>query len=300
MTSGGAQQEWTRRSERGTVPLIKSIVWVALRLGRPAARLILYPICLYFLIFSNASRRASRNYLARVLERKPRLADVYRHYFTFATCALDRVFFLNDQLHLFDLQVHGEQIVLDTWRRGGGCILLGAHLGSFEATRALGRRHGDLRVSLVMYEENARKLQSVLNAINPTLVMDVIGLGRPEAMIAVADRLERGDVVGILPDRSIAGESQVRLPFLGASAAFPVGPFLAAALLKRPVLLMFGIYRGGRRYDIYFETLIDLSGPTPRRNGEDAQTAMRLYVGRLEHYCRMAPFNWFNFYDFWV
>jgi predicted LPLAT superfamily acyltransferase len=300
VTSSGAQQEWTVRSERGAVSLIKIFVWVALSLGRPVARLILYPICLYFLIFSIASRRASRDFLARVLGRKPRLADVYRHYFTFATCALDRVFFLNDQLHLFDLHVHGEEIVMETWRRGGGCILLGAHLGSFEATRALGRRHDELRVSLLMYEENARKVQSVLNAINPKLAMDVIGLGRPDAMIAVVDRLEQGDVVGILPDRSIAGESQIRHTFLGAPAAFPHGPFRVAALLKRPVLLMFGLYRGGRRYDIHFEALMDPSDPTPRRHGEDAETAMRLYVERLEHYCRLAPFNWFNFYDFWA
>ena len=27
---------------------------------------------------------------------------------------------------------------------------------------------------------------------------------------------------------------------------------------------------------------------------------MRRYVARLEHYCREAPFNWFNFYDFWA
>lgn len=300
MTLGGAQQEWTRRSERGAVPLIKSIVWVALRLGRPVARLILYPICLYFLIFSNASRRASRDYLARALARKPGFADVYRHYFTFATCALDRVFFLNDQLQMFDLGVHGEEIVLDAWQRGGGCILLGAHFGSFEATRALGRRHGELRVSLVMYEENARKVQSVLNAINPRLTMDVIGLGKPDAMIAVVERLERGDVVGILPDRSIAGEKQVRHSFLGAPAAFPHAPFRMAALLKRPVVLMLGVYRGGRRYDIYFETLIDPADPAARWSGEDAEAAMRLYVERLEHYCRMAPFNWFNFYDFWA
>jgi predicted LPLAT superfamily acyltransferase len=151
-----------------------------------------------------------------------------------------------------------------------------------------------------MYEENARKVQSVLNAINPKLVMDVIGLGKPDAMIAVVERLERGDVVGILPDRSIAGERQVRYSFLGAPAAFPHAPFRMAALLKRPVVLMFGLYRGGRRYDIHFEPLIDPSRPGPRRSGEDAETAMRLYVERLEHYCRMAPFNWFNFYDFWA
>jgi predicted LPLAT superfamily acyltransferase len=26
---------------------------------------------------------------------------------------------------------------------------------------------------------------------------------------------------------------------------------------------------------------------------------MQRYADRLEHYCRLAPYNWFNFHDFW-
>jgi predicted LPLAT superfamily acyltransferase len=29
------------------------------------------------------------------------------------------------------------------------------------------------------------------------------------------------------------------------------------------------------------------------------EQALKRYAQRLEHYCRMAPYNWFNFYDFW-
>jgi len=295
----GKPQEWTTRSERGTIATIRFIVWLALRLGRSAARILLYPICAYFLIFSLRSRRASRDYLARVLGRKPGPVDLFRHYHSFAACALDRVFLLNDQTDRFDIDVHGEEIVLDILRRGSGCVLFGAHFGSFEVVRAVGRRQPALRVSLVMYEENARKIGSVLNAINPRLALDVIALGKSDSLIEAEARLDNGHFVGILADRVLNGEEQRRRAFLGAPAAFPWGPFRMATLLKRPVVLMFGVYRGGRRYDIFFERLPVGDEPGARGRSEQADRAMGHYVERLEAYCRMAPFNWFNFYDFW-
>ncbi|HUN49207.1 MAG TPA: hypothetical protein VMU85_21920 [Stellaceae bacterium] len=300
MTSSATPQQWTTRHERGALPLIRFMAWIALQLGRPIARLVLYPICLYFLIFSDASRRASRQYLSRVLDHPPRWRDTFRHYHAFASCVLDRIYFLNDQLQLFDIHAEGEEIAIDILRRAGGCILVGAHIGSFEATRALGRRQPDLRVSLVMFEENARKVQTVLNAINPKLAMDVISLGKADSMIEVRERLERGDFVGILADRSINGESQLRVPFLGTTAAFPLGPFQMAALLRQPVVLMLGLYRGGRRYDVHFEPLAEANALPAGRRDAEAERVLRLYVERLEHYCRLAPFNWFNFYDFWA
>ena len=295
----GKPQEWTTRRERGTVATIRFIVWLALRLGRSAARILLYPICAYFLIFSLRSRRASRDYLARVLGRKPGPADLFRHYHSFGACALDRVFLLNDQIDRFDIRVHGEEIVLDILRQGSGCILFGAHFGSFEVVRAVGRMQPALRVSLVMYEENARKIGSVLNAINPRLALDVIALGKSDSLIETEARLDHGHFVGILADRVLNGEEQRCCDFLGAPAAFPLGPFRMATLLKRPVVLMFGVYRGGKRYDIFFERLPVGDDPGARGRGEQTDRAMTHYVERLEAYCRMAPFNWFNFYDFW-
>ena len=87
--------------------------------------------------------------------------------------------------------------------------------------------------------------------------------------------------------------------FLGEPARFPVGPFRLALMLKQPIVLMLGLYRGGNRYDIYFERLADLRN-VPRGQREAVlEESLRRYVQRLEHFCAIEPYNWYNFYDFW-
>ena len=127
----------------------------------------------------------------------------------------------------------------------------------------------------------------------------MIGLGKLDSLIAVADRLQRGHFVGVLADRAVDAKSLVRYPFLGAPASFPQGPFRVAMLLQRPVVMMVGLYRGGRSYDVFFELLAEAPQSRPQDGEAWLDAIMRRYVGRLEHYCREAPFNWFNFYDFW-
>jgi predicted LPLAT superfamily acyltransferase len=293
-------QEWTNQAERGSLRAIKLGVWIALRLGRSASRLFLYPICLYFVASSPAATRNSRAYLARVLNRKPLLADIFRHFLTFASCALDRVFLLNEQLGQFDIRIHNEEAVLEIEGGGGGCILVGAHFGSFEAARAIGRVQRNLPISLLMYEENAKKIRAALAAINPRLATEVIGLGRMDSMIAVAERLERGHFIGVLADRHFDGKDLIRYPFLGTSAAFPKGPFRVALMLQRPVVMMFGVYRGGASYEVYFEVLAEAPETRPPDVDLWLDGIMSRYVERLEHHCREAPYNWFNFYDFWA
>jgi len=55
--------EWTTSAERGTVRGLRFMAWVALRIGRTFARLLLYPVCLYYVLFSPRTRRISRKYL---------------------------------------------------------------------------------------------------------------------------------------------------------------------------------------------------------------------------------------------
>jgi predicted LPLAT superfamily acyltransferase len=291
--------QWLDRPERSNTLALRFIVGVALKLGRPAARLLLYPICLYFLIFSPASHAGSTKYLRKVLAREPGLADAFRHCHTFAATLLDRVFLFNDQYTQFDVRVHDENILADMIARGEGCFLLGAHMGSFEIIRALGRRNTAARISLVMYEENARKFNSALAAINPELSLQVISLGRFDSMLKVEAALNRGEIVGMLGDRTFQDEGTVACRFLGEQACFPSGPFRLAAMLKRPVVLMFGLYRGGNRYDIYFERLVDTWPAARAARALLLERSMQRYVERLEHYCRDAPYNWYNFYDFW-
>ena len=294
-------QQWARQPERGSPALLRLGVWTARFLGRPVARLLLYPLTLYFCLSSAAASRASRLYLTRVLGLAPGLAQRFTHFLTFARCLLDRVFLLNDESGAFEIEVHGEEILHAIEAQGGGCLLFGAHLGSFEVARAIGRRRRqDLPISLLMYEENAQKTRAALAAINPRLATEVIGLGRADSLIAVAERLRAGHFIGVLADRNLDGRDMRRMDFLGAPAAFPQGPFRVAAMLQRPVVFMAGLYRGGRRYELHFELLADAPATRPANMQGWIEEMMSRYVARVEHYCRAAPYNWFNFYDFWA
>lgn len=295
-----AAPEWVARPERSNVPTMRVIVWIARHLGRTVARAFLVPIAAYFVVFSaRAIRAASRQYLERALGRKAGLLDVYRHYHAFSSVVLDRVFLLGDRFDMMDVRAHNLDVVREAMAEGQGCILLGAHLGSFEVTRALGRQQLAAQANMVMYEENARKLNSVLHAINPDLAQRIIALGKPDAMLRVRDALRRGEFVGMLGDRVIEGEGTVACELLGAPARFPTGPLRMAAIMRAPVLFMAGLYLGGNRYDVYFERLPDPRAAAGISPEAAIEAALKAYAGRIEHYCRMAPYNWFNFYDFW-
>ena len=292
-------QAWLKQRERSNDYALRFLVWMSLSLGRPAGRMLLYPICLYFLLFSVKARRASRKYLGRVLERPPRFGELFRHYYSFATVALDRMFLLRNRFAQFDVRVHGREILDEATARGEPCFLLGAHFGSFEALHVYGMEH-NLNVSMMMFERGSRNMNALAKAINPDLDRSVIGMGSFDSMFKVLERFDRGEWVGMLGDRRIYDSGAVGVPYLGAKAALPTAPFRIAALIGRPVVLMVALYLGGNRYDLHFERLVDV--PKLERGKRDAmirEYATR-YVQRLEHYCRLAPYNWFNFYDFWA
>ncbi|MGH8752043.1 MAG: acyl-CoA synthetase [Burkholderiales bacterium] len=287
-------EAWLTQAERGNLSAMRLIIWVTLRLGRRAGRLLLYPICGYFMLFSLHARRASRDYLRRVLGRAALWREVFRHYLTFASIIHDRVYLLSGRQQYFDLKIHGLQALQAARAQGAGCILLGSHLGSFEILRAHGMLEKKLPINVLMHEDNASKINRALHALHPEIAARIIAPGQPQTLLRVKECLERGELVGMLGDRIFHSEKTLSCRFLGTPAVFPQGPLLLASILHTPVVLFFGLYRGGKRYDIHFEAL-DASGAESHPRAQ-----LERYVQRLEHYCRLAPYNWFNFYDFWA
>jgi predicted LPLAT superfamily acyltransferase len=292
-------QAWLQQPERSQGWALRTIIWIALKIGRPVARALLYPISLYFLVFSVRSRQASASYLARVLGHRPSFGQQFRHYHTFAATILDRVFLLSGRGNELEFTLHGEPYVRDLYERRQGCLLLGAHLGSFEILRAVAWSKPNLRLYFAMYEDNAQKIRAALGALNPTIGKYVIPIGQPDNMLCVRERIEEGAFVGFLADRLPGDEPSMTRTFLGGDARFPVGPFRLAAVLGCPVLTMFGVYRGERRYDVYFETLAEANGLAREDRDAWIADAITRYAQRLEERCRDAPYNWFNFYEFW-
>lgn len=300
----GAQSsdaQWKQRPEAGSRFAILLIRWIGRYGGRRMARIFLYPITGYFLARRAPERRASRRWLDRVLGRPATSWDMARHLHSFAATILDRVFLLSGQLDRFEITVSGVETVHDYIDAGRGILLFGSHLGSFEVLRVLKNRRSDIKLRVVLDKAHNPAMTQLLDALNPEIAATVIDAGQdgPSIMLAIQQAITDGAVVALLVDRVQSGEATQAVPFFGHDARLPTAPWLIAAVLGAPVVLAFGLYRGGNRYDLEFEPFSDgVHAPRPRRAAV-LTSLIRGYAVRLEHYARQAPYNWFNFYDFW-
>jgi predicted LPLAT superfamily acyltransferase len=297
--SAKARAEWVTRPERGSMTLLRIMAAASRLLGRARSRVLLYLIATYFVLFAPTVRRHARNYLRRALCREPKFSDRFRHVLNFASTIHDRVYLLSDRFDQFDISIEGEELMHAVRARGQGALLMGAHVGSFEVTHAIGLHQPGTRVVMAMYAENARKINTMLAALRPTITPEVISLGHIEAMLEVRKRLDEGAFVGIMGDRTIGREPLQEVSFLGSPAYFPIGPMRAAALMRRPLIFMLGLYRGGNRYHLVFEHVADFSAVGRAQRATAVAEAITRYAALLEKYCRSDPYNWFNFFDFW-
>ncbi len=292
--------EWFSSPERGSRFMLHLMIWISKKMGRTVGRMVLHLIAGYFLLFAPSARVASRGYLTRVLKRRADVRDIYRHFLTFATTIHDRVYLLCNEDSPFTIQSHLSKDVEQAIADMRGALLVGAHLGSFEVLRSVGLKYPGMPVVMVMYEDNAKKLNATLAGMKTGERPNIIPLGRWDTMLRVQEQLEMGALVGFLGDRSVGTEKKRIIPFLGEPAAWPSGTFRIAALLNRPLYFMAGLYTGPRHYEIFINQIADFSSVEKMDQDKAIQDAMLTYVNEVEKYCHMAPYNWFNFYDFWV
>jgi len=293
---------WEQQRERSTVFMLRLIVAIARFGGRGLARLFLYPTVLYFLLAAPAQKRASRRYLRRALGRAPGWRDLWRHFFCFASCMLDRVFLVGGYTRGLDVRITrgaGVQRLLDA---GRGAIVLLAHVGSFETIRVTGHDERRLPLRIVMDRAHGGMYTAIIEQLNPQIAASIIDAADrgPDFLLRLKDALARGEMVCLMADRTRSGEPTVRVPLLGEDVELPMAPWVLASLLKVPVITGFAVYRGGARYEAYIDEFADEIRIDRRTRQLDAQRVAGDYAQRLERVLREAPYNWFNFYDYWI
>ena len=290
---------WAELPERGAPIPLRITGWIAVRIGRPIARLLLYPITLYFVLTGRTARRASQEYLTRLQGHRAKWWQVFGHFHCFAATILDRVYLLKGQFDRFDVTVHQKEVLDSQIETGNGCILLGSHLGSFEVLRTIGVTKKAFPLKVLMDISHNEKLTMFMDALNPEIASTVIVPDHPDTLLRVKESVDAGYLIGILGDRPTSDGKTAQCSFLGAPTSFPAGPIMLAAMMHCPTILFFGIYQGGNRYEIFFEKFADHIVLNRERRSEEIQQWIQRYVERLEHYARLAPDNWFNFYPFW-
>ncbi len=295
-------QAWFEKRERGSGWGMRVARTLVLALGRRTGRALLWPITAYFFCFLREGRVGLRRYYVALEGRQPSLRTLFAHYLTFARTVLDRAYLLARHPDAPPYEIRGFEAVSPYLDQGLGAVLIGAHLGSFEAARAAASLRPELKVQVIMNVGVSRKLNETLGALDPGAQDSILSLGGAASLLRVKEILAEGGLVGLMGDRPLGDEPTYEAEFLGRVARFPLGPLRLAATLQVPVFFFTALYRGAAtgacRYELVFEPLC---GPAPEvaLRGEWMRRLGERYVETLQAYCRAAPDNWFNFYDFW-
>lgn len=295
-----APATWRARPEQGTVLGIRFVAALLRAVGRPAAVAFVGLLSVYYTLLDGRVRRASRAYLKRV-GLPAGLRSVVAHVFTFARVALDRVLFLTGRTARLEVHVQGAHLMTGIRATKRGCLMLGSHVGSFEAMGALATTDG-VRLAVLVYTRNAQRIQRVLGELAPSPDFQVFALDptRPTTMLDVKAFVDGGGMVALLADRVTDSEARAaEVTFLGGRALLPTGPYLLAHMLACPVYTFAALFSPPNRYDIHCEPFADKVVLPRETRAEEAQRLAQQYAEQLERYVALAPYNWFNFFEFW-
>ncbi len=292
------KSRWHGQPERGGMFALRLISGIGILLGRKLTVPLMWPISLYFYLFAPTARRSSADFLARVWQRQPTRMEVWRHIHTFAVCLLDRLYFAAGDQRGLQIDMEGTEDLQEIIDSHQGCLLIGSHLGNSDAVRSCSMRlKAPLRI--LMQIDQSPAMLSVLYDRNPSWLESLIPLGKPDTFLQVHKALEDGCLVAMLGDRAYRQEKSIAVPFLGAPALFPAGPMLLAAITGKPVVMFSGLYTGHGRYVACFEILSKADEFAGCPKDVIVRSLLLRYAGRLEMQCRRAPYNWYNFFDFW-
>lgn len=299
--------DWAQKKERGSANAIR-VGFVLLNFfGHRIGILAGMVPALYFFLTGKESRRASRDYLRRLGLVAPEtkltgsLRQAFKHHIAFTSNVIDRMWFWQGKISQYEFHKHGSEHLLA--RQGKGALLIGAHIGSFDAMRAFSSEKG-VPINVIMYKSHARQINQLFENLDEENKIRVFEMepGDMATAFELKERVAQGEFVALLADRlpPHGRPRYLNIPFLGQEAAFPQNPWILASLLGCPVLTTICVRDGFRKYQIYVEPIADKIILPRKQRTEAIRDYMSRYVGVLEKMCRLHPYQWFNFYDYWA
>jgi lauroyl/myristoyl acyltransferase len=171
-----------------------------------------------------------------------------------------------------------------------GVIFLTAHVGNWELAGRLLAVGAARPTHVVVAAEEARELERWVRRDGDRVRF--VPRSRPTVSLDLLAALRRGDVVAMQGDRALGTRGDVRVPFFGRPAPFPIGPFVLARAAAVPIVAAFCVLGADDRYTLR------VCEPRTVKSG-DEEDALRAWVAHLEDVVRHRPTHWFNFFDIW-
>jgi predicted LPLAT superfamily acyltransferase len=305
-TGPASPRHWAQINEAGFIAGMRLLFWICRTFGRWPFRVALYPVLAWYVLTRRPARAASLRYLALVQAAGAQVASgwsgVLWHFAAFGECILDKMLLWGGLFDMAGTQLHGAELLDADLAQSRGGLMICSHFGNLELCRVMARRHPGFRLTVLVHTVHARKFNALLAQLDEQSQLDMIQVTEitPATVMLLNDRVARGEFVVIAGDRvpDASGQRTCTASFLGEPAAFAIGPWVLASVLQCPVYLIFPLRTSGGA-EVHFERIAD-QVRLPRQGRQAACAVLaQAYAARLEHYCRRAPYQWFNFHDFW-
>lgn len=305
MTRNG--QYWSNLQERGVDwgPAALGLIYRVF--GRRVCMAVLAPVIAYFYLSGRVQRLASRDYLRRIwqikaLPGRPGHWHSLKHFYVFGIAMLDKLASWIGEVRRESIDGIDGADINGMRNDPRGALILSAHVGNVEIVRAIAARHQKRRINVIIHTAQAANFNRLIERFAPESAVRLI----PAAEIGVATAMflsaaiERGEWVVIMGDRTpVHGQGRtLTVPFLGAPAQFPQGPFQLVNTLRCQTYMMVCLKQAGR-YRIHFSQFSPVNPPELGDRRAALQTHADKFARALEGIVLTAPYQWFNFYDYW-
>lgn len=304
---------WSLERNALEEPGLRFLATCCRRLGVAATLQLLRPYAYVWSLLQARQREFSRGFLMRVEDfasqkgiAYPHSLSIAQHFLTYAYAQVDRWAVWNGQAAQVKVQfAAGAQDVLAPSADGRGKLILASHLGVIEACAQLpvNKRPATLTV---ITEDLSEGACARLQAHSPASLRLIAARDvNDEVKADLLARIDRGEWVAMSADRTPAlpspdGSATAGAPFLGDPALFPQEPYILAAQLRCPVVALFALVNEHNQIEVAAENFAQrITLPAAIRE-QSLQGYVKRYAALLERYTLKAPYNWFNFYDFWA
>lgn len=293
--SSASARAWDGKSRGGRFGYLFFVRAVRL-LGIRFAYAVLAFIAIYFIPFAPRATAAVWRYNRRMrgLGRMRSVVELYRHYYVFGQTLIDRIAFRSGLSGRYRFEFDNYDRFLEIINSGEGVVMIGAHVGCWEAGAGFFGKYGK-KINIVMFDDEHRQIKEVLEeCTSAENDYKIIAVNRDPiaAMIEMKVALNSGEYVCFNGDRYLDLRSTLKASFMGCDALFPSGPFTIAAKCRSSVVFYYAVRERGMRYRFIFREAVMEGRPSP-------QELLEQYVSSLGELLARYPRQWFNFYDFW-
>lgn len=286
---------WSGKS-RGGKRGYQFFISVIRHLGVRCAYVFLALIVVYFIPFAPKATKAIWLYNRKIRGKGifSALKELYCHYYVFGQTLIDKIAMQAGLSSYYRYQFDNYDRFLDVLNKGTGVVMIGAHVGCWEAGATFFGVYGR-KINILMLDAEHQNIKEVLNK-NTERKNDfkIIALneGILDAMIQMKIALNNGEYICFNGDRFMKTDNIAPVEFMGQLALFPLGLFKIASKCNVPVVFYYAMREPHCTYRFIFEEPQMGKRNTP-------ENLQKQYVKSLERIIKTYPRQWFNFYDFW-